>query len=224
MSLGNRSWKYRLPSIFLTFGIFVVAVGLDYVQSLGSMPTVPVENEVVAPRHMRAITQTGEMYNLTRRAYSKYFYFGNEDCDDTEFLLALENVMRDAGAYGDPARSDSDDYQVNYYHIYYFDTMKMPAQEVESVFNLLGVNSDLIPCLIRVENRSMADYVNTADEESIRIFFFGNTDTAAWSLSTGWWTTCYSIGVRLSGCRTSCQSRYLPWSTPRSRIYSSRLL
>jgi len=179
ISLICRNKVLIVSSIVLTIGIFIAGYTVEYIDSLGAVKTTAVDSEIVAPRHMVPIDHTGTIYNLVRKDYTLYVYFSNADQSDADFLLALENVMDEAGLYGDPRLSEDNLYQLpGYSQIYYFDTKLMPASEVESVFTLLDLDANSIPCLVMVSYKAVVRSVSVADEQSIRDFVFGDESAA----------------------------------------------
>jgi hypothetical protein len=139
-----------------------------FTQGIHKAPTVEVDNMIVAPEHMVAITGTGSIHNLTQEmnGVSVYIYFSNEDCADGRFLVKLKKVMGEQGAYEDNVfYPDGVYYEVNNSVIFFFDTKKMPSEEVNYVLSLLDI--DMTPCLVRVENRVVADRITTTDDTEV---------------------------------------------------------
>jgi len=173
MAFITRSKLLVIPSIVLTFGIFFAWYVVGYIDSLSYVKTAPVEAEIVAPDHMEAIDRTGFVYNVVSRDNTMYIYFSNEDQDDAEFLLTLEKVMDEDGLYGEPPRHSDDLYLMDgYNYVYYFDTKLMPADETESVYAMIGLDADSVPCLVMVSYKEIVRSVSVADEQGIRNFIY----------------------------------------------------
>jgi len=191
-----KSKGFILSGVILTMGIFIAGFGIDLFYSIGSVRTTPVDAEIVAPDHMKTIDRTGSVYNLVSRGFKMYFYFSNEDQDDSEFLLLLENVMVEADSLDNSYSYFSRDgfyVMPGYHNVYYFDTKLMPADETESVFSLLDIDTDSVPCLVMVSEGVIVRSVNTADEQSIKNFIFGDES----SLTTR--NTVFGFQVRKKG-------------------------
>jgi len=172
LALVIKSEGYFIPGFILMLGILIASVGAE---TYGYVTHPSVESEIVAPEHMVAIDRKGITAEWINSGETLYIYFGNEDCDDAEFLQALENVMDEADAYSDLNISDDNHYRIpDYYTILYFDTKLMPADETDSLLTRLGLNADLIPCLVLVSNGTVVRSVSVADEASIKTFIFGD--------------------------------------------------
>ncbi|MCL2137055.1 MAG: hypothetical protein FWH40_06005 [Coriobacteriia bacterium] len=161
--------KLMISSTILFFGIFIAIVITHYAQRIGKVPISPIDNEIEAPEYMMAITNQGSIYNLILKGSIMYFYFSNEACDDTDFLVALRSVMDDTDSYNENMYPVGLYYYVNNSYIFYYDTLKMPADEVHDVLGLLDIRQ--VPCLVKIQYSMVADIVDSVEEDALRAFF-----------------------------------------------------
>ena len=137
--------------IFIWFGILINGAN----QSNSSSTTIFAEfNE---PAHTSVINKTGSI----NTGYHKYVFFGNdENIGSDDFHKALKNVVEEDGKYI-PSGYNETLFLINDQRIYYYDTLKMPKDEVYEV--LTGLEIGEMPCLVRIESGSVVDYISAVD-------------------------------------------------------------
>ena len=182
LSRSIRSSLLTAMSFFVTIGFALLFFVAWWTEPLWHKP-VYTQSEVVitAPRHTYTLTgNIDEMIKVSNEWGGKrvrYFYIGADDCMDcdtcVEFNTALKNVMDELEAYSYTIdENDEDYYYLDHSYIYYYDTKKMPPEEVDDVIKRFEIKSQ--PCLVKVNHSAVIDKAADADEARIKQFFIAS--------------------------------------------------
>jgi hypothetical protein len=174
-SIANGNKKLIVSSAVLAAGFTVAFFVVWVTQVPGQIPIEPVNEQIVAPRNMMAMPYPGRVEYERAHRSTMLIYFSNEGCDDADFIKAIDNVLsrQDSFMVYQPGLQPDDAqtyYDVKGNPLFYYDTAKMPAEEVERLMASFGVGQ--APCLVRIDGRIVADVVTEADEAEITDLFY----------------------------------------------------
>ena len=162
--------------------VFVIAIAssinMARFEARQQYPVVPVDEAIIAPNRMMPISNSGSIpnlvYNHTRNGARTYVYFSDGDhSNDEAFNDVLEEVFEEMEApYNDGGfltDNTGEYYYPNFSYIHYYDTTKMPTDEVTELLNRFEI--DQMPCLVEFKYSLVHNSVVQADVGSLKQFF-----------------------------------------------------